>query len=198
MFLVIYLILPKIKYISFHLTWFINISVWEFIWQDGKFCPALSTAPLIVDPCLLFLVSLCTLPSCMLTHVWSLRVPSRVSLTACQWYPHLVTRSGRNLEGFRKNAVLLVSKARWNTSIILGIWYVLATSCGFLKWPVLSKIQVAILSVHIIHFTDGVNHTALSSGHLYLACPTHSGELTFLPKKPVYLLSINRVCQLMF
>lgn len=194
----IYLILPKIKYISFHVTWCINISIWEFIWHDGEFCPALSTAPLTVDPCSLFLVSLCTLPSCILTPVWSLHVPTRVSLTACQWHPHLVTRSGRNLEGFRKNDVLLVSKAQWNTSIILGIWYFLATSCGFLKWPELSKIQVAILGVHIIHFTDGVNHTALSSGHLYLTCPIHSGELTFLPRKPVYLLSINYMCQLMF
>lgn len=35
-----------------------------------------------------------------------------VSLTVCQWHPHLVARSGGNLGGFRENDVLLVSKAQ--------------------------------------------------------------------------------------
>lgn len=57
-----------------------------------------------------------------------------------------------------------------------------------------------MLGVRITHLTDGVNHVAVSTGHLVnLSClfdlPTY--EASVIHKQPIFL-GINSVCLLIF
>lgn len=105
-FLMIHLILPKTKYISFHWTWLITqcTSVMESVWQDeGRLLPGAELCSFSVHPCSAFLV-----------HSAFLRISPRVVFmrwAVCQWHSLLATRSGGNPGGFKENDVLLVSKA---------------------------------------------------------------------------------------
>lgn len=109
--------------------------------MKGDFCLVLSTAPLTMNPCSPFLVGLCILLSCILTHVWFLHALSRVSLSLrisgihTQWQGQVET-----WEVSEKMKSYWYQRPDETHPLSLASDMSLAKSCGFLKWPELPKI----------------------------------------------------------
>lgn len=128
----ILLIPPKIKYISCDMIYQQNVLIWSssLVMMKGDFCVMLSSTPSTMNLCSAFLMDLCTLFSCMLTHVWSWHALSCLSMAftlsdKIRWKPSRFQRKGclADIKGPAETCPFSMASSMF-----------LETSFGFLKW----------------------------------------------------------------